>query len=236
MARLSEPWCLPNLEVVCCDAPTDANWLWDRVVPPPPEIAASVASGGLQFASIREADAQLFVEAAAAVGAMASLARTVAERVGIVHVLRADVGYDVSHSEPQWADRIFVSVPERRDRVGALRLAESVIHEAMHLQLTDLEATFALVRDLSGQLRSPWRRAPRPVGGVFHGLFVFTCLRAFFEAHREPMGSAAAQHVHRRLEEIDGEIAEIDVNALAAGLTPGGTALLSRLLAAGVQA
>lgn len=235
MARSFEPWRLPGLKIVCSPAPAENRWLWDRVLPLPPDVAASLASESLRWVSPASANASLFVEATAVVSGRGSLAATVADRVGVVHLLKADFGIDVSHSEPQWTDRIFVSVPERGDRVGALRLAESIIHEAMHLHLTHLETAQALVRDVSAQLYSPWRRAHRPLGGVLHGLFVFVCLRAFLGTHGEPTGSLAGHHVRQRLRDIDAEIAEIDVAALGAGLTTEGGAFLARLLAEGVQ-
>ena len=235
MALSSEPWRLDGLKIVAALAPAAPCWLWDRVAETPPDIANSIALEGLQAIAPATADEAIFAEAARAIGTAESLAATVVDRTASVHLLRAQPGYDVSHSEPRWPDRIFVSVPERRDRVGALRLAESVIHEAMHLHLTVLETQCALVAGVTGQLMSPWRRAPRPCGGVLHGLFVFTCLQAFFRACREVAGSAASAHVGQRLEEIGAEIWDVDVTALAAGLTHDGKQFLRALLDANVE-
>lgn len=228
--RPDDPWRLPGLEIAPFAPPRETDWLWSRVVPPPPEIAAHVREGGLELADPRDIDGAMFAEAAVDISAVPSLLAIVATRVRSVHLVRANPGYDVSHSEPQWRDRIFVSVPERSDRIGALRLAESVIHEALHLHLTELEAIAPLVRDLSGKLVSPWRPEPRPSGGVLHGVFVFAGLTAYFRLLREPSKSAAGRYLRQRQGEIAAELAAIDSAALGDGLTEPGAALLSRLI------
>lgn len=212
-------------------APLQEDWLWPRVIAPLPAIADHVQDCGLQIANIDHAYNGLFMKAAKAIEWVPSLAAIVATRVVAVHLLRADPGYDVSHSEPRWQDRIFVSVPDRDDEVGALRLAEGVIHEALHLHLTELEAISPLVLNLNGTLGSPWRPEPRSYGGVLHGAFVFVGLRAYFEIVTAPRNSHAGRHLDQRRAEIDEELAEVDLVALKAGLTASGAALLSRLFA-----
>jgi HEXXH motif-containing protein len=148
--------------------------------------------------------------------------------VGKVYLLRAAAGYDISHSEPQWKSWIFVSLPDRADSVGALRLAEGVVHEAMHLQLTVFEDRNAIVADESGRMSSPWRRQARPFRGIAHGLFVFSCILAYFEALIDVVQGPAASHVLARIEDIRAEIATIDLEELSRGLTPIGAALARR--------
>ena len=172
----------------------------------------------------------MFTKAAEAITWAPGLAAIVATRVSAIHLVRADPGYDVSHSEPHWRDRIFVSVPDRHDEVGVLRLAEEVSHEALHLHLTEFEAISPLVRDLTGTLASPWRPEPRSFGGVLHGAFVFVGLKAYFDAVIAPSGSAVGRHLHQRRTEIAHELSEIDGPFLKAGLTEHGAALFSRLL------
>lgn len=228
---LNEPWRLPGLDIFKAAAPHQADWLWPRVVAPLSAIADHVQDGGLRIADVHHAYSGLFIKAAKLIEGVPSLAAIVAMRVVAVHLLRADPGYDVSHSEPQWRDRIFVSVPDRDDEVGALRLAEGVIHEALHLHLTELEAISPLVRDLTGTLASPWRPEPRSYGGVLHGAFVFVGLKAYFEIVTAPKKSHIGQHLDQRRAEIDDELAEVDLVALNAGLTASGAALISRLFA-----
>lgn len=156
------------------------------------------------------------------------LAAIVSAAVATVHPLAAEPGYDVSHSQPRWRDRIFVSFPERADEVGALRLAESVVHEAMHLHLTTEEAVTPLVAVWSANAYSPWRGTARSVQGVLHGVFVFSCIRAFLslaDRHAQP-GGRARDHISGRLKDIAQELADVDVPYLVEALTPRGAALL----------
>jgi len=229
MSDASAPWCLDDAVFIRPDNPPDSQWLWERLSEATPEIRSHVARGGLSIGHTA-GQAALFATAAAAIDKVPALAEIVKDRVRHIHVLTAPPGCDISHSEPHWADRIFISIPERSDRVGALRLAENVIHEAMHLHLTVYEHNRPLVRDLIGQIHSPWRQAPRPYGGVLHGLFVFTCLREYFARLSQDQELVAVRHICRRLQEIGAEIAQIDIKHLSAGLTDAGQALAVHLL------
>jgi HEXXH motif-containing protein len=163
-----------------------------------------------------------------------TLGAVVASLVEDLHLLGASPGYDISHSEPQWLARIFVSIPDRFDDVGALRFAESVVHEAMHLQLTLFETEHPVVADLRGTLLSPWRSEHRPFSGVVHGLYVFTCLRSFFHSLRHAASGPTDEHVSRRIQDIKTEIASIKLSDLTMGLTPLGAELAREWHARGV--
>jgi HEXXH motif-containing protein len=156
-----------------------------------------------------------------------SLAATSAQVVGDIHLLRAARGYDVSHSEPRWRRRIFVSVPERVDDIGALRLAESVVHEAMHLHLTNHEIAEPLVMEFRRRMKSPWRAEPRSYQGVLHGLFVFSCLETYYRgiASTVEKEEGIARHRQGRVDEIQAEVASLDLAQLRGGLTFRGAAL-----------
>lgn len=229
--RLNEPWQLPRLGISGAAAPLNAGWLWPRVVPAPPDVAAHIQAGGLELANIKDADSGLFAKAAEAIARAPSLAAIIATRVAAVHLLQAEPRYDVSHSEPRWRDRIFVSVPERGDEVAALRLTEGIIHETLHLHLTELEFITPLVCNQTGSLASPWRPEPRSFGGVLHGTFVFVCLKAYFGTVTVPSGSVAGGHLDQRRTEIAEELSQVDLATLAAGLTEPGAELLSQLFA-----
>lgn len=147
-----------------------------------------------------------------------------------VILLRApDDTYDVSHSEPRWPNRIFVSVP-RPSQVQLLRLAESVVHEAMHLNLTLAEHLAPLVCS-ERTLASPWRLEPRPAAGVLHGIYVFCCISRFF-THLQAatnLQPIQAEHVHTRQNQIAEQLASIDRRALRKSLTSPGVELLENL-------
>jgi HEXXH motif-containing protein len=232
---LDEPWRLPGLNISVVAAPLSTDWLLSRVSPPSAEIANHVEAGGLHLDDLQNTDRGLFKKAAEAIAWVPSLAVIVATRVATVHLLRADPSYDVSHSEPEWRDRIFVSVPDRHDEVGALRLAEGIIHEALHLHLNELEAITPLVRDGMGTLTSPWRAEPRSFGGVLHGVFVFVGLKAYFDVVKASPKSPAGRHLDQRRAGIVEELSRVELAELAAGLTEPGATLLSRLLAGGLE-
>ena len=152
------------------------------------------------------------------------LERLILGVVGHLHPLASEPGYDVSHSQPCWPDRVFVSCPERADGIGALRLAEAVVHEAMHLHLTNEEERSALVRMSTGLAYSPWRNASRPIQGVLHGLFVFTCIHHFLSrvASTVPLTADLNAYVAHRLNTIDAELRQVDVTGLLSRLTARG--------------
>lgn len=152
------------------------------------------------------------------------LAAIVHTTVGAIHPLSAPPGYDVSHSQPRWRDRIFVSFPECTDEFAALRLAESVVHEAMHLHLTNEETRTPLVAAMSRTTHSPWRGTARAVQGVLHGVFVFSCIHCLLSAisRRRSVGEGEQRHIRGRLKNIERELAEVDLAALEAALTSEG--------------
>src|SRR5262249_37575713 len=139
VASVAVPWCLPGLEIEAQTPPLHHHWLASRLAPPPSDIADALAAGGLRVAPIGADAGSRLIEATDLLAAHPSCAARIAAYVEAVHLVHADPEYDVSHSEPRWPARIFVSLPGRADRVGTLRLAENVIHEAMHLQLTARE-------------------------------------------------------------------------------------------------
>jgi HEXXH motif-containing protein len=90
-----------------------------------------------------------------------------------IHLLVAEPEYDISYSSPAIPFSIFVSVPRADERNAVVRLAEAIIHEAMHLQLTLIEAIVPLISGSPTTAFSPWKHEDRPIQGVLHGLYVF---------------------------------------------------------------
>jgi HEXXH motif-containing protein len=198
------------------------------VVPIPPALTAELAERGLVGIEASSVSLRLLGDALHWIARVPDLASIVHALVSEIHLLAAESGYDVSHSEPRWRSSIFVSIPDRRDETGALRLAESVVHEAMHLQLTNREQLQQLVALEDGAMQSPWRDEPRSYRGVLHGLYVFSCLAAFFRSllSEQALGEAGRRHAVQRVREIAQQVESIDFGALAAGLTDAGTALV----------
>jgi HEXXH motif-containing protein len=159
-----------------------------------------------------------------------SLERVVVECVRELIVLHApDERHDVSHSEPRWPNLIFVSLPEFTP-VGDVRLAESIVHEAMHLNLSIFERHTKVVGK-DRQLFSPWRLGPRPAAGVLHGIYVFASLLRFFEILQTKDGISPEQseHITRRRTRILEECSQIPRTELWNSLTSDGRIIVQRV-------
>ena len=155
--------------------------------------------------AVSERDVAQLRAAVAAISSVEGLAETVASVVWACHVLVADPGYDVSHSAPDLPLSVFVSIPNAAEPDAVLRLAESLIHEAMHLQLTFIESVVPLVKSTEATAFSPWKGEDRPVQGVVHALYVFAVIHEAFSTlgvvHPE-----AASYASRRGAEIADEV------------------------------
>lgn len=204
-----------------------------RARPAPPSIAPTLGAAGLILAEPPALSAPLLQAALSWIARVPDLASIVEATVLEIHFLEAEAGYDISHSEPQWRTRIFVSIPDCDGAAGALRLAESIVHEAMHLHLTNLEERIPLVANLYDRVASPWRIEPRPYQGVLHGLFVFRSIASFFEAliEKGALTSSELRHVAKRTAQIADELGSIDLDGLCEGLTEPGRKLARRCLA-----
>jgi HEXXH motif-containing protein len=133
-----------------------------------------------------------------------TLHATVAKLVRVCHLIKPEDDYDVSYSDPQVPFSIFVSVPQRRRPHDALRVAESIVHEAMHLQLTLLEQATPLVHPSDAKYFSPWKGAYRSPQGVLHALYVFRVIAQYLERLLELPGwsLSSIDHMRHRRREI----------------------------------
>ncbi len=89
---------------------------------------------------------------------------------------------DVSFSLPELPNSIFLSYPSPTESFIEPRIAEAIIHEVLHLQLTLIEYNFPLIDPTLGanEVYSPWRDELRPEIGVVHAIFVFRNLEIFW--------------------------------------------------------
>ena len=218
------PWLAPGRQAAR-PISQGGGWILERLSPVPPSHIGSVLEAGLDPSAPETvvAASDLFQRAAELIALVPDLHHAVEASVLNLHPLDAPPEYDVSHSEPRWRTTVFVSVPEKRDVVGALRLAEGIVHEGMHLLLTDWERAGAFVSDTGAEMHSPWRGMARPAQGVLHGTFVFVCITAFLS--RLPtfgLGPPGRRHVERRLHEISSELEAVDLYRLRSVLTPRG--------------
>jgi HEXXH motif-containing protein len=162
------------------------------------------------------------------------LAEALDALVHAVHLLEPQgPGYDTSHSDPELPCSVFVSVPFDQP-YAAIRLAESLVHEAMHLQLTMLERHERLVRDASAKAWSPWQHTMRPALGLLHGLFVFRTIDVWLDrVQHSAHENEVRRYAGRRRRKIAREIVAVTDLPRSASLTRFGTLLARRLLELG---
>ena len=136
---------------------------------------------------------------------------------------------DVSFSHPAIPFSIFVSVPRKWSEVSALRVAEAMLHEAMHLQLTLVHRVVALLIPQQKKYYSPWRDDYRPAEGILQGLYAFRVIYSFFDSLRQ-LADRASAHVAHRMDEISRQIEQLQDFWKCDELTSDGAALAVRLL------
>lgn len=145
-----------------------------------------------------------------------------------IHIIDAEPGYDVSFTDPGLAFSIFVSVPADNKNAD-LRLAESIIHEAMHLQLSALEKLITLVHDEKSKVYSPWKKMLRPISGIMHALYVFSSIKQWLEIIKDtPFGR---DYALTRIREIREELDLLEYENCYDSLTDSGKVLFEKMIA-----
>jgi len=129
--------------------------------------------------------------------------------IQVIHV--EDPEYDSSYTHPDIPFSIFVSIGADTSKLSNLRVAESIIHETMHLQLTLIENISPLIKNGSMEMfYSPWREELRPIRGVLHGIYVFSAVKDFYEKILPYMSTSNVKDfVSYRIEEIELELSQI---------------------------
>lgn len=140
--------------------------------------------------------------------------------------------YDISYSHPEIPFSIFVTAGTDTSVLSGIRVAESILHEAMHLKLTLIEWVVALVDPTSkNTFFSPWREEQRPLRGVLHGLFVFRTIGEFYsKALGESKDTLLNNFMEWRIEQIQEELAALKTFPTSPGLTQYGATLSANLL------
>ena len=162
-----------------------------------------------------------------------TLQKTVGSLVRVCHILKPeDDDYDVSHSDPYVPFSIFVSVPQKRKANCELRIAESIVHEAMHLQLTLLEQALPLICPSDEAYFSPWKGEFRSPQGILHALYVFRVIDQFLEQllTLSIWSSESVDYMRNRRTEVEQQIRHVEPFADCSALTELGTYLVRRLL------
>lgn len=166
-------------------------------------------------------------------GDVPTLLPTVCSLVRALHLIDSgDDEIDVSFSEPTLPFSAFVSVPGPGAVCAELRVAEALLHEAMHLQLTFVESIVPLVKQGERTYFSPWRNEYRTAQGVLHALYVFRVIDAFLKIVSlvGPFDLKSRNHARERREMIAHQVQEIHDFPECADLTVDGVAFVERLL------
>lgn len=172
-------------------------------------------------------------EAIEILGNVPTILPTVCSLVRALHLIdSADDEVDVSFSEPGLPFSAFISVPGPSAVAGALRIAEALLHEAMHLQLTLVEAVVPLVTPTERTYFSPWRNEYRTAQGVLHALYVFRVIDAFLGAapFEGPSLEPLRRHARVRRATIARQVRAIQDFRERADLTADGIGFVDRLL------
>jgi len=160
-------------------------------------VAHEVAESGL---------AEALSRALELIALVPSLYGSSSQLIRCVHLLQSNAeDFDISFSDPGLPFSIFVSVPGQYSSNASLRLAEAVIHESMHLQLSLLEKITPIAGPQPSKYYSPWKRSDRDASGVLHALYVFTVVDAWLER----LPSSALNYSRGRQDEIARQVSKI---------------------------
>ena len=150
--------------------------------------------------------------------------------VRALHIIDSgDDNIDVSFSDPALPFSIFVSVPSADSETAPLRVAEAILHEAMHLHLTLMARVVPLVMLGGRRYYSPWRGEERDAEGILQALYVFGVIRSFFATNSSRQSGATECYVHARKRQITLQMEQARDFTDCNELTAAGRALVARL-------
>ena len=221
----------------CSPRPSGRNADSDEAIPVEiltSNVARQIAGDDIRFFdanSVRSITDQKLEEALAFLDLVPTVwptTRTLVRSLHIIDPVADDT--DVSFSDPAMPFSIFVSAPPIWSDVAPLRVAEAVLHEAMHLQLTLVERVVSLVVPGRSMYHSPWRNEPRNPEGILQALYVFAVIRSFLAAIPVRQLPSLNEYLADRLEQIDCQIQQAQGFRECDELTSDGAALVTRLL------
>lgn len=157
-----------------------------------------------------------------------SLADSISYLLKSIHILKSqEYGYDKSFSLPSIPYSIFLNISQ--GNYSKIRIAEAIVHESMHLQLTLLENKYPLFTEYQEMHYSPWKRSDRPVSGVIHALYVFKVIKEWLN-DVSSKDEEWIPYTEQRIQEIKEEISTLNPNKYTNSLTKNGLFLLQRIL------
>lgn len=161
-----------------------------------------------------------------------SIIDTIKALVRNIHLLKlVDNEYDVSYSLPNIPFSIFLSIPSQRINNDSLRVAEAILHETMHLQLTLIEEEMPLVNQSNQKYFSPWKNEYRNARGIIHALYVFRTIREFIKKIlMTDINQSNLKFLIKRKEEIESQLISLSDFDKSEALTKQGSLLTMALL------
>ena len=201
----------------------------------PPDIAQQVAGHDVRFVDAHRVEgtvAHQLEEALSLLDLVPTVLPTVCTLVRSLHIIDpSGDDTDVSFSDPALPFSAFVSVPRMWSEVAALRVAEAVLHEAMHLQLTLVERVVPLVQPQRSTYYSPWRDEQRSAEGILQALYTFSVIRSFMSVISPRLRpNSVSDYVASRIAQIGCQIEQAQDFRESDELTSDGAALVARLL------
>lgn len=158
----------------------------------------------------------------------------IASLVNCIQVVASEgPDYDTSYSHPDLPFTLFVSVCENDSMTSNIRVAEGILHEAMHLKLSLIQEHVRLIqRGNTETYYSPWRQEQRPLNGVLHGIFVFRAVYDFLQLLKGnyQLTNGIASHLSDRIADIAAEFGALRNFGHCNGLTKYGASLSANLL------
>lgn len=156
---------------------------------------------------------------------------TVSCLVACLHIIQPeDDDFDISYSLPNIPFSIFVSIPSKRMKNDVLRVAEAILHEAMHLQLTLIEQCVPIIIETNESYFSPWKNEQRHPRGVLHAIYVFCVIKQFFELLiKQDISTSHIQFLNERCNVISNQLTEVNDFTNYPYFTEAGKSLTNRL-------
>ena len=213
--------------------PRKSDYLPPKIEVLPTQLEACFAGHGLRFYRPDEISDAAFSSALRVAYERISVAPGLFESVTVlarcIVLLRPEVDTsDISYSSPEIPFTIFVSIPCNHVENLGLRVAEAVVHECMHLQLTLLNEVQPLVQSDSEVHFSPWKGELRASSGILHALYVFAAIKRWLQLL--PSNERDQTYVSSRISQITDEASQLYDFGLSTDLTPFGKNVCKQLL------
>jgi len=228
------------ITATACLSPTTKPLQSINIYPMPEEIVDMYSYSGSKpysFEILKNSTVlQCLQESLDILAAIPTVYETVSHLVACLHIIQPeDDDFDISYSLPNIPFSIFVSVPSKRMENDVLRVAEAILHEAMHLQLTLIEQCVPMIIETDKSYFSPWKNEQRHPRGVLHAIYVFCVIKQFFEfLIKQNISTSSIQFLNERCNVISNQLAEINDFKDFPYFTKAGQTLTNRLLFAKV--